>query len=93
MHMADILHLVNIAAPPQKIFAALTEQRGLAGWWTEDVEAEPRAGTIAKFRFGDDGGSDMAIKALEPHRLVRWLCVGHLSGGMDRHRIVFRACP
>lgn len=78
--MADIPHLVNIAAPPEKVFAALTEQSGLTGWWTEDVEAEPRVGSIAKFRFGDNGGSDMAIAALEPHRLVRWRCVDHLSG-------------
>jgi len=78
--MADILHLVNIAASPDKVFAALTEQRGLAGWWTEDVKAEPRVGSVAQFRFGDNGGSDMAIVALEPHHLVRWRCVGHLSG-------------
>src|SRR5580765_3201602 len=78
--MADILHLVNIAASPDKVFAALTEQRGLAGWWTEDVKAEPRVGSVAQFRFGDNGGSDMAIVALEPHPLLRWRRVGHLSG-------------
>src|SRR5260370_38006958 len=78
--MADILHLVNIKAPPEKIFTALTQRSGLAGWWTEDVDAEPRVGTIARFRFGDHGGSDMAIMALEPDRLVRWRCIGHLSG-------------
>ena len=78
--MADILHLVNIAASPDEVFAALTEQSGLAGWWTEDVKAEPKVGSVAKFRFGENGGSDMAIVALEPHRLVRWRCVGHMSG-------------
>jgi uncharacterized protein YndB with AHSA1/START domain len=78
--MADILHLVNIAAPPEKIFTSLTEQRGLAGWWTEDVQAEPKVDSIAKFRFGDNGGCDMAIAALEPFRMARWRCVGHLSG-------------
>jgi len=79
--MADILHLVNIAAPPEKVFAALSEQSGLAGWWTENVKAEPKVGSVAKFRFGDKGGgSDMAITALQPHRLVRWRCVDHLSG-------------
>jgi uncharacterized protein YndB with AHSA1/START domain len=78
--MADILHLVNIAARPEKIFAALTEQSGLAGWWTEDVKAEPRVGSVAQFRFADNSGSDMAIVALEPYRLVRWRCVAHPSG-------------
>jgi uncharacterized protein YndB with AHSA1/START domain len=78
--MADILHLVNIAAPPEKIFAALTEQQGLAGWWTEHVAAEPKVGTVARFRFADHGGSDTKIAALQPHRLVHWRCVAHLSG-------------
>jgi uncharacterized protein YndB with AHSA1/START domain len=78
--MADILHLVNVRAAPERVFAALTDRSGLAGWWTRDVQAEPRAGTIARFRFGDHGGSDMEITALEPNRLVQWRCVNHLSG-------------
>lgn len=78
--MADILHLVKVNAPVNEIFTALSEQRGLAGWWTENVQAEPTVGSIARFRFGNDGGNDMQILALEPNRLVRWRCVGHLSG-------------
>ena len=46
-----------------------------------NVKAEPKVGSVAKFRFGDKGGgSDMVITALQPHRLVRWRCVDHLSG-------------
>ncbi len=78
--MADILHLVNVQSTPGKVFAALTEQRGMAGWWTEDVQAEPRVGAIAKFRFGEHGGSDMEVTVLDPGRLVRWRCVAHPSG-------------
>jgi uncharacterized protein YndB with AHSA1/START domain len=77
--MADILHMVNIKARPDIVFAALSEKSGLAGWWTESVQAEPRVGTVAKFRFGEAGGSDMKILALEKDRLVRWRCVAHLS--------------
>jgi uncharacterized protein YndB with AHSA1/START domain len=78
--MADILHLVSIDSTPDKVFGALSERRGLAGWWTEDVAAEPKVGTVAMFRFGEHGGCDMEIVALEPDRLVRWHCVAHLSG-------------
>ncbi len=78
--MADILHMVTIKARPKHVYAALTEQAGLAGWWTEKVSAEPRVGSVAQFRFGDRGGSDMEILALEENRLVRWACRAHLSG-------------
>lgn len=78
--MADILHLVTIKARPENVYRALTEQAGLAGWWTENVSAEPVVGSVAQFRFGDRGGSDMEIVRLEPNRLVHWVCRAHLSG-------------
>ena len=59
--MADILCLVTIKARPEAVYAALTGQTGPAGWWTEDVLAEPKVGSVAKFRFADRGGSDMGI--------------------------------
>jgi uncharacterized protein YndB with AHSA1/START domain len=78
--MADILHLVTVKAPADRVFDALSEQRCLLGWWTEDVHAEPRIGTVAKFRFGANGGCDMEILALQSDRLVRWRCIANLSG-------------
>ena len=78
--MADILHMVAIKAPPAKIFAALSEQSGLAGWWTQDVQAEPKVGTIAKFRFRDGMGPDMQILTLEQDKFVRWRCVANSFG-------------
>jgi uncharacterized protein YndB with AHSA1/START domain len=77
--MADILHLVIIKAPPDLVFSALTTLAGLAGWWTEDVHAEPKAGSIARFHFADRGGSDMEILRLDKSRLVHRRCVAHQS--------------
>ena len=57
--MAEILHMVSIRGTPAQVFAALTEQSGLEGWWTRNVEAQAKAGTVAKFRFGKAGGPDM----------------------------------
>jgi uncharacterized protein YndB with AHSA1/START domain len=53
--MADILHRVGITCVPEKVFAALSEKQGLAGWWTKDVDASPTVGAINEFRFGDRG--------------------------------------
>jgi uncharacterized protein YndB with AHSA1/START domain len=78
--MADILHMVSVKASPSAVYRVLSEQVGLAGWWTEDVHAEPSVGSIAKFRFGDRGGSDMQIVGLDRDRQVHWRCVGNLSG-------------
>jgi uncharacterized protein YndB with AHSA1/START domain len=72
--VADILHAVSIRGTPQQVFAALTEQSGLAGWWTRDVEAQPTVGSIAKFRFGKGGGPDMEVVALAPNKFVHWRC-------------------
>jgi uncharacterized protein YndB with AHSA1/START domain len=72
--VADILHAVSIRGTPQQVYAALTEQSGLRNWWTREVEAQPKVGSVAKFRFGKGGGPDMEILALVPDRLVHWRC-------------------
>ncbi|HYM02908.1 MAG TPA: SRPBCC domain-containing protein [Stellaceae bacterium] len=81
--MADILHKITISAPPAAVYAALTERQGLAGWWTEDVRAEPKIGAVARFRFGEDGGPDMEILDLEPGRRVHWRCIAKTTGSKD----------
>ncbi len=49
--MPDILHRVGIKAAPEKVYNALTEHAGLAGWWTKETDAEPRVGAVLEFRF------------------------------------------
>ena len=49
--MADIHHFITIQAPPERVFEALTTQKGLQSWWTDDTSAEPRLGSVAEFRF------------------------------------------
>jgi len=71
----DILHRVGIKAPAGQVFRALTEPAGLAGWWTRDVAAEPAAGAVNQFRFGDKGYNQMKVVELVPSARVRWLCV------------------
>jgi uncharacterized protein YndB with AHSA1/START domain len=73
--MADILHRVGITCVPEKVFAALSEKQGLAGWWTKDVDASPTVGAINEFRFGDRGFQHMKVVELFPGKRVKWLCV------------------
>jgi uncharacterized protein YndB with AHSA1/START domain len=73
--MPDILHRVGIKSSTDKVFAALTEEKGLAGWWSRSATASPVVGAVAKFRFGDRGINDMKVMELVPGKLVKWQCV------------------
>lgn len=75
--MADIVHELTIDAPRARVFDAIVTRKGLSSWWTQDVEAEPKVGSIAVFRFG--GASTvfrMKVKGLSRGRRVAWHCVG-----------------
>ena len=39
--MPDIVHTVEIATTPDRLYDALTTQGGLAGWWTPQATAAP----------------------------------------------------
>ena len=73
--MADIKHLVEIEAPAETIYRAVTEQAGLAAWWTRQTIAKPEVGSIAEFRFGDRYHNKMRVVALEENRRVEWVCL------------------
>jgi len=73
--MFDILHRVGVKSTPYKVFGVLTEEKGLAGWWSRSVTALPVVGTVDKFRFGDRGFNDMKVLELVPGKRVKWQCV------------------
>jgi len=71
--MPDILHRFNLKAALKAVYQAITEPEGLSRWWTTDVEAEAREGSLAVFRF--EGGQvqmRMRVEALSLNRSVRW---------------------
>jgi uncharacterized protein YndB with AHSA1/START domain len=70
--MADILHRIGVKdSSPQEVYDALTTLDGLSGWWTEKTTGETDVGGVIEFRFAP-GGFDMAVRELDPARLVRW---------------------
>jgi len=73
--MPDILHRIGLRATPRKVYAALTEQKELAGWWTSNTKASAKVGAVLQFRFGDRGGNDTAVVRLVPAKRIQWRCV------------------
>src|SRR6185437_7291354 len=60
-----------------KVWAAITEQRGLAGWWSTRVQAPAAAvGSRVEFTFMDGFNPVMEIAKAEPNVELEWRCVG-----------------
>ena len=74
--MEKIIHLLDIAAPRQTVFGALTSQEGLSRWWTRRVKSDDRVGGLIYFTFVEGFNPDMEIIELTPDAIVKWLCVG-----------------
>ncbi|MDH4156101.1 MAG: SRPBCC domain-containing protein [candidate division Zixibacteria bacterium] len=72
--MPDIRHYVEINAPVTTVYRAVTEQKGLAGWWTQDTVIQPGVGAVAQFRFGPRYHNKMKVVRLDPGRKVEWEC-------------------
>lgn len=71
--MADILHMIPIAAPPAQIYEAITSAEGLRSWWTVDAEAQPEVGSLAEFRFeGGEVVMRMRVEDLREGEAVSW---------------------
>jgi uncharacterized protein YndB with AHSA1/START domain len=70
--MPDILHRIGIKASPAESYKALATLPGLAGWWTTDTRGRSEVGGVIAFRFGDRGGFDMKVLALDSARRVLW---------------------
>jgi uncharacterized protein YndB with AHSA1/START domain len=71
--MVDILHKIGTKASLDDVYQALTTTDGLSGWWTNDTKGDSgKIGGIIKFRFGDNGGFDMKVAALEPNKHILW---------------------
>ncbi|MBT3239444.1 MAG: hypothetical protein HON98_02955 [Chloroflexi bacterium] len=47
----DSLHQVEIKASPEAVFKAITEQEGIASWWSEHTKAEAKEGFVNEVSF------------------------------------------
>ena len=67
----DIVHSVIIKTTPDKLYEVITTQKGLAEWWTPQVEAQPTVGTVNEFRF-ERTILKFRVDTLEPAHRVTW---------------------
>lgn len=64
---------LTLRASPDTVFAALSTQRGIAGWWSDDCDVPSSVGSTVRVRF-DCAKKDFRIERLEPGRAVEWRC-------------------
>lgn len=75
--MPDIMHQLTIRATPEVVYGAITEEKGLAAWWTTDTTAKNKVGSVSEFGFGrKDTVIRMQVEELVPFSMVRWRCLG-----------------
>lgn len=75
--MLEILHQIRINGAAEAVYNAITTQKGLASWWTSDVQATPEESTVAIFGFNNRAVIfRMRVEKLVPHQLVVWSCDG-----------------
>jgi uncharacterized protein YndB with AHSA1/START domain len=90
--MAEINHRVGIAGPAGAIYAALTTDEGLSGWWTRDTRGAGDVGAIIRFRF-NGGGPDFEVLELQPDRRVRWRYDGNEPDAWEGTEVLFELEP
>jgi uncharacterized protein YndB with AHSA1/START domain len=75
--MKLIHHVLDVDASPGRLWSALTEREGLAGWWSTEVDCPPAAvGTVVRFTFAGDFNPQMEVTELVDGERLVWRCVG-----------------
>ena len=87
---STIVLSVDIATTPDKAYEALSTQRGLAGWYTPEVETEQQqhSGSMVTLRFGELTMLIFKIEELETNRRLVWSGV-QVPGAWKQSRITF----
>ena len=92
--MPDILHLLTIRAPRERVYAALATADGIRSWWTRDATLEARLGGTGRFGFHDRRTvTTVRIAALEPPGRVDWETVASTLPAWPGTRLSFELRP
>ncbi|MGH7745669.1 MAG: SRPBCC family protein [Gammaproteobacteria bacterium] len=74
--MADILHLIKIRAPRERVYQALATVEGVRAWWTRDADLDAKVGGSGEFRFaGGKRITKVRIEELKPPSRVVWKAI------------------
>ena len=78
--MPSIENHVQIKAPLAAVYAALTTEAGVRGWWNARCRIHPEVGGESVYRF-NKGGEDVHMRfrnaVLDPAGRVEWECVAN----------------
>jgi len=75
MPSAKIIHVTELAAPPAKVFQALTTLPGLVAWWTTKVEGDPGQAGKIDFTFHGAFDPEMQVTHFDAPSMLAWTCV------------------
>lgn len=78
--MIDIIHRIGIKSSPAPVYKALSTIKGLAHWWTEEVDGNEQVGGRIEFTFRSETGDVkgkmvMEVQQLNPEKNVQWRCI------------------
>ena len=66
----DIIIGIEIETTPERLFAALSTDQGIAAWWTK-AKTQATVGAVNEFAFGA-GAVTFRVEKLEPGKAVGW---------------------
>lgn len=84
--MADILQVVDIQMPAEKVYPLVATGAGIAQWWSPDVVSEGDQVTV---HFGSDWRIVLK-KSEDLPTLIRWQVVEHDSTEWPGTELIFR---
>ena len=74
--MAEIIYETTVSGDPGQIRAALTTTAGLAGFYTDQVHAEPTGGSEVWFGFGPAAETQFRFQvSVITGEDVEWTCI------------------
>jgi uncharacterized protein YndB with AHSA1/START domain len=81
--MEIIERRIELPAPPEEVWPALTEASRLSAWFGADIAMEPRPGGRATFRWPDGRERGAVVEDVEPVRRLafRWMPVERSTDG------------
>ncbi len=75
--MSLVHHLLDVEAPSESVFEAISTSEGLASWWTTAVEGGPAdLGSVFAFTFREPFAPRLKVTAIDPPRLLVWEGIG-----------------
>ncbi len=87
--MANIKHNLLIESPTQNVYDAITTEKGLSEWWTNDTIAKPEVGFINQFKFGPAHYKKIKVSQLNGKNKVIWELIEGDEEWLDT-KIVFQ---